>query len=128
LKYHKGALLPLDAVPDDGKAAAFRQACVKTAYKAAETGLAFTTQRRIPSWALKEIEAASGKQPTNTNVHEELMAAVRDGKLAYVKGTSTMKAGFYPHDEERANALARRTNTAGSSDVQNKQSKPGGAG
>jgi hypothetical protein len=117
LRYHEGTLLPADAVPDDGKKAAFRRACVATALKAAGQQMPFTTQRRIPPWALKEIEAASGMPATNTPIHDELEAAVSDGVLRYVKGTNTMKAGFYPPDEEKAIALARRQATKGGADA-----------
>ncbi len=70
----------------------------------------FTLQRRIPKAVLDTITAASGVEANNTLVHDELDAAARDGQLRYVTGTGKMRAGYFPPDEDRALALARRDN------------------
>ena len=112
LKFHEGALVPLDAVPDDGKAAALRGACIRAALTAADMGSPFTRQRAIPSWAMKEIGAAVGTQATNKIAHDILDAAHRDGELRYMKGERDTMAGFYPVDLAQAEALSRRRNVA----------------
>ena len=102
LQFHEGALLPVDAIPDDGKRAALRRCVVQEAICGAKAGVPFTLQRRIPKAVLDTITAASGVEANNKLVHDELDAAARDGQLRYVTGTGKMRAGYFPPDDDRA--------------------------
>ena len=106
-KFHNGALLPLDAVPDDGKAMAFRQVCVKAAIEAANLDVPFNRRDAVPDLVFREAGTTIGRRPTKQEVRNALEEAVRASELRYVHHTRHRAAGFYPPDAELAQDLAR---------------------
>ena len=94
LKYHDGALLPLDAIPDDGKTKSLRAACLKAARQAEEIGHPFKQQKNIPPSLLSVISKEAGVAVTSKRVKEELEAACFSGELTYRPGYGKVKAGY----------------------------------
>lgn len=111
LRFHNGALLPLAALPDDGKDAAFRRCVVEEAIAGARAGVPLTRQRRIPEKVLASISTTSGVEARSHRVKDELDSAVRDGELQYISGNNKFQAGYYPPDNAEAIELARRNRT-----------------
>jgi hypothetical protein len=106
LKFVKGALLPLDTVPDDGKAAALRCVCVKLALEAAGHNVPLNRVKHPPDLVFKEAEKVLGRRPKKQEVKNALEEAVRAGELRYVDSTQHRVAGFYPPEPELARDLA----------------------
>jgi hypothetical protein len=94
LKFHAGALLPLDAVPDDGKAKALNELCIKLALEAETLGHPIQRQKNIPTNVLKEISKKVGFAVTPRRAKEELETACFGGKLSYRPGYGKIKAGY----------------------------------
>lgn len=112
LKYHEGALLPVEAVPDDGKLAHLGKLCVDSAIEAAKLNVPFNRQKVPPELLFKEAEKAIGRRPSKAAVRNALEQAVRSGELAYVSHTRHRAAGYYPPDSEMAAELARAAKRA----------------
>ena len=96
LRFHEGALLPVDAVPDDGKAASARAACVDAAIHAAGLGAPFTRQRNIAPSIVADISKKAGVTLTSKRIKEELDAACHGDGLYYQHGYSKVRAGYFP--------------------------------
>ena len=96
LKFYDSVLLPVDAVPDDGKAVAIHKACVDAAVYAAGIGHPFTKQRNIAPDIVAEISKRANAQLTARRVKEVLEAAAFKGELEYRDGYGRVKAGYFP--------------------------------
>lgn len=96
LRFHEGALLPANAVPDDGKAEAFRHAVVKEAIVAAQLGVPLNRRDRIPDVVVKKGEDALGRHPSKNEIKDALEQAIRNGELKYLPSTRHQSAGYYP--------------------------------
>jgi hypothetical protein len=96
LRFHEGALLPVDTVPDDGKVAAVRAACIEAAVYAAGIGAPFTQQRNIVPQIVEGISKKAGVVLTSKRIKDELEAACHRGELHYQKGYGRVKAGYFP--------------------------------
>jgi hypothetical protein len=96
IKFVDGALLPLDAVTDGGKAEDVYKACVVAAIEAARVGAPFTKQRKISTNILETISKAAGVPLRSNDVKEMLEAALYRRDLEYRDGRGKVKAGFFP--------------------------------
>jgi hypothetical protein len=96
IKFYSGALLPCDAIPDDGKAASVRKACVDAATHAASIGAPLTKQRNIAPAIVAEIAKRAGVPLTPKTVKDELEAACFAQELTYQVGYGRKKAGYFP--------------------------------
>jgi hypothetical protein len=83
LKFHEGALLPVDAVPDDGRADVLRKVCVAAAVEAARLNVPFNRQKSFPNLVFKEAETALGRRPSKHEIKNAMEEAVRLGELSY---------------------------------------------
>lgn len=109
LRFHNGALLPTEVVPQTLQdASALREAVVRAAVRAAELGVPFQQQRSISAPVLSELEKELGRKLTSKAFKDELLAALGAGQLRYLRGDKRMSAGYYPSDETMAKELARR--------------------
>lgn len=109
LRFHNGALLPIEIAPKNhGDGDALKRVAVKWAKQAGSIGTPFTMQRSIPSEALREAEAATGRAVKQQEFKEELQRAALAGELYYVQGGNHYTAGYYEGPEERARELAKR--------------------
>ena len=106
LKFHEGALVPFDAVPDDGKVAALRRVFVKAAIDAANINAPFNRQRAIPGICFADAEKALGRRPTKQEAKNALEDAVQLRELEYVTATRHRAAGYYPADSDLAKQMA----------------------
>jgi hypothetical protein len=113
LRFHEGALLPVDAVPDDGKTAAFRQAMVREATDAARLQVPLNRRDRVPDIVVKKGEEMLGRRPSKNEIKDALEEAVRNGELKYLPSTRHQAAGYYPPDAELARDLAHAAKRAG---------------
>jgi hypothetical protein len=114
LRFHMGALLPTEVVPQAAEdAQAIRNVVVREAVRAAELGVPFTRQRNVDTRVLQLAETELGRKITSKAFKDELMAALDAGQLRYVKGDKRVSAGYYPSDETVAKELARRAKSAG---------------
>lgn len=108
LRFHNGALLPAEAVPQAAHdAGLLRQAVVRCAIQAAQHGTPFNKKDRIPGWAMEDAQRATGRRPTQVAFKDELFAAVLAGELRFVESAKRRAAGFYPADEGEALDLSR---------------------
>jgi hypothetical protein len=96
LKFHEGALLPVDALPDDAKDDMVSTACVEAAVYAAHLGAPFKKQPKIASKIVQEISRTAGMQLTSDRIKQELAAAEYAGRLCYREGYGKTKAGYVP--------------------------------
>lgn len=113
LRYCDGALLPLAALPDDGKRAALRQIVVKAAIDAATAGVPINRRGRPPSVIAAEAEKALGRRPSQHEIREELEAAAIAVDLRYIGSENRhCAAGYYPPDTALANELAHAAKRA----------------
>lgn len=112
IRFTNGALLPLDAVPDEGKAEALQQVVVKAAIEAAGHGIPINRARAIPGAIFKEAEKATGRRPSKQQVKDALDDAVALGLLSYLVATRHRAAGYYPPNTEEAVTLARTAKKA----------------
>jgi hypothetical protein len=112
LRYHEGALLPIDAVPDDGKLAAFRKVCVAAAIEAAHHGMPLNRRDAIRGAVFREAEKTLGRRPSRQEIRDTLEDAVRAGELLYLTATRHRLAGFYPCNFELACDLANTAKKA----------------
>ena len=112
LRYHEGALLPIDAVPDDGKLAAFRKVCVAAAIEAAHHGMPLNRRDAIRGAVFREAEKALGRRPSRQEIRDTLEDAVRAGELLYLTATRHRLSGFYPSNFELACDLANTAKKA----------------
>ncbi|MBL8550450.1 MAG: AAA family ATPase [Hyphomonadaceae bacterium] len=116
LRFYRGALLPTEVLPQAAQdAGALREAVVRAALGAAELGTPFNKRDTIPEWAMKEVDKATGRRPTQRAFREEVQAASRDGQLMFLPATRHRSAGFYPPNHEQASALARDAKKVGES-------------
>lgn len=108
LRFHNGALLPAEAVPQAAHdAGELRKAAVRAAIQAAQHGTPFNKKDRIPGWAMEEAQKATGRRPSQIAFKDELLAAVLTGQLRFVESAKRRAAGFYPPDESEAMDLSR---------------------
>jgi hypothetical protein len=108
LRFHNGALLPAEAVPQAAHdAGLLRQAVVRCAIQAAQHGTPFNKKDRIPGWAMEDAQKATGRRPAQIAFKDELFAAVLAGELRFVESAKRRAAGFYPADESEALDLSR---------------------
>jgi hypothetical protein len=112
LRYCDGALLPLNALPDDGKASAFHQAVVSAAITAARANVP-CNRRYINDGVFAEGKKVLGRRPARTDIYRELEKAAETGELIFVKDSSKRASGFYPPDKEEAVALSLSARRAG---------------
>lgn len=112
IAFHEGALLPCDALPDDGKAAVLRGICVKAAIEAAEHNVPFNRRDAIPNLVFKQIEQEIGRRPSKLDLKDALEEATRAGELCYLQNSRHRSAGFYPPDAELAKDLAKSARRA----------------
>jgi len=117
LKFVTGALLPLDAIPDDGKAAALRGVCVRAAIEAASIGVPFNRREAVPDLVFKEAEKVIGRRPSRHEMRNALEDGLRLGELCYLANTRHRAAGLYPPDTELAQDLARAARKAARSNA-----------
>jgi hypothetical protein len=106
LHWSDGVLLPRAETDLAEHQAAFRNSVVRVATMAAECGAPIQKQPRLERWQLDEIERDIGRRPTDREVKTELAAALPAGLLRYIGGSQHRTAGYYPHDERRAQELA----------------------
>jgi hypothetical protein len=106
LRYVDGVLLPIDAVPDDGKRAAFKKLCIAVAIEAAGHGMPLNRREALRGTIFKEAEKVLGRRPGKQEIRDTLEDAVRTGELLYLSSTRHRAAGFYPNDPELAKDLA----------------------
>lgn len=106
-RFHEGALLPIEEVPDDGKAAFARKAVVAAAVKAAELGQPLTQQRNPAAWVLNEVGKACGRSVGAKEVKDQLQGAVADGELIYRHGHGKVRAGYFPSDNTSVEYVSR---------------------
>jgi hypothetical protein len=105
LRYHEGALLPVDALPDDGKLEAGRQAVVREAIGMAKANTPLNRHRRPPDIVFKKVEETIGRRPSKSEIDNWLAEATLKAELAYVPGAKGQTAGYYPPSS--AHELAR---------------------
>ncbi|MGA7713921.1 MAG: AAA family ATPase [Rhizomicrobium sp.] len=117
IKFINGALLPLDAVPDDGKAAALRQVFVRAAIEAAGHNVPFNRRDAVPDLVFKEADKFIGRRPSRHEMKNAMEEAIRLGELRYLPNTRHRAAGLYPPDAELAQDLARAARKAARSNA-----------
>ncbi|WP_311031233.1 AAA family ATPase [Mesorhizobium koreense] len=105
LRYHEGALMPVAALPDDGKLEEARQAVVREAIACAKANVPLNRSRRHSDTVFKKVEEAIGRRPSKNEVNDWLADAVRNGELSCLDGAKGRKAGYYPPSS--AHELAR---------------------
>jgi hypothetical protein len=106
LRYVEGIMLPTDAVPDDGKRAAFKKVCIAAAVEAASHSMPLNRRGAIRGTIYKEAEKVLCRRPGKQEIRDTLEDAVRSGELLYLNSTRHRAAGFYPNDPELAKDLA----------------------
>ena len=106
LKFHEGALIPVAAMPDDGKSEAFCKSVVMAAIEAARLKVPLNRRDRFPEPVVKSAEEALGRRPKKDEIKDKLEEAVRSGDLIYLVGTRHRAAGYYPPDSDIARDLA----------------------
>jgi hypothetical protein len=111
LRFHEGALLPVAALPDDGKVEEARHIVVREAIACARANVPLNRIRRHPDTVFKKVEEAIGRRPSKNEVDDWLADAVRNGELSCLDGAKGRKAGYYPPDSARE--LAREAYGAG---------------
>jgi RecA-family ATPase len=116
IRFYEGALLPLDALPDDGKNEAFQQVIVKAAIDAAKNRLP-CNRREINEQVFVEAEKVLGRRPSRKMVKQVLELATVAGKLSFVRQSRWRAAGFYPPDMEVAETLAKAAKRAAQDNV-----------
>lgn len=117
LRYVEGVLLPLDAVPDDGKYVAFLKVCIAAAIEAARHGMPLNRREAIRGAVYKDAEKILGRRPGKQEIRDALEDAVRAGDLLYLASTRHRAAGFYPNDPDLAKELANVAKKAGRSNA-----------
>jgi AAA domain-containing protein/uncharacterized protein DUF3854 len=117
IRYCDGALLPLDSIPDSGKAEALRQVCVRAAIEAAGHGIPINRRDYVRGPIFKDAEAVLGRRPTKQEIMSMLEDAVRAGELRYLPTSRHRAAGFYPPDEAAALDLAHAAKRAARSNA-----------
>lgn len=98
LRFHEGALLPLDLMPDDGKHEAFLRVLEKEAVEAAKLNTPLNQRDRIPGSIVQACEAALGRRPAKHEIKEGLDQSVRKGSLQFLSASRHRRAGYYPPD------------------------------
>jgi RecA-family ATPase len=116
IRFQDGALLPLDAIPDDGKDAALQQVVVNTAIDAANKRVP-CNRRHINEQVIAEAAKVLGKRPSRKMVLQVLELATAAGKLSFIGQTRHRAAGFYPPDAEVAQTLAKEAKRAAQDNV-----------
>jgi hypothetical protein len=111
LRYHDGALMPVDALPDDGRMEEARQVVVREAIACAKANVPLNRVRRHPETVFKKVEEVIGRRPSKNEVNDWLADAVRNGELSCLDGAKGRKAGYYPPSS--AHELAREAYGAG---------------
>lgn len=111
LRFHEGALLPVEALPDDGKLDEARRIVVREAIACAKANVPLNRIRRHPETVFKKVEEAVGRRPSKNEVNDWLADAVRNGELSCLDGAKGRKAGYYPPTS--AHELAREAYGAG---------------
>jgi hypothetical protein len=111
LRFCDGALLPLDAVPDDGKAAAFHQVVVGAAIASARLNIP-CNRKHVSDRVFQEAAKVLGRRPSPKGVLRELERGVEAGELIFLPYSSKRASGFYPPDREEAVALSLATKRA----------------
>jgi hypothetical protein len=111
LRYHEGALLPVEALPDDGKMEAGRLALLREAAACAKANVPLNRSRRHPETVYRKVEEVIGRRPSKNEVDDWLAAAARNGELSCLDGAKGRKAGYYPPSGARE--LAREAYNAG---------------
>jgi hypothetical protein len=111
IRFHDGALLPLAAIPDDGREAALQEAVVKAAIGAANNRVP-CNRRHINEQVLAEAEKVLGKRPSPKTVKQMLELAVEASELIFLPQSRHRAAGFYPPDTELAKTLAKAAKRA----------------
>jgi hypothetical protein len=116
IRFYEGALLPLDAIPDDGKNEALQQVIVKAAIDAANKRVP-CNRREINEQVFVEVEKVLGKRPSRKMVKQALELATVAGKLIFVRQSRWRAAGYYPPDTELAQTLAKVAKRAAQENV-----------
>lgn len=111
LRYHEGALLPVEALSEDGRVGEARQIVVREAIACAKANVPLNRIRRHPDTVFKKVQEAIGRRPSKNEVDDWLAESVRNGELSCLDGAKGRKAGYYP--PEGARELAREAYGAG---------------
>ena len=106
LRFHHGALIPVEALPQDGKEDAFYKVMVDAAKDAARLKVPLNGKNRIPELVVKSVEEVIGRRPKKEEMQDKLQEAIRRGDLIHLGYTQHRKAGFYPPDPQLARDLA----------------------
>ncbi|HVW54128.1 MAG TPA: AAA family ATPase [Rhizobiaceae bacterium] len=104
LRFHEGALLPVEALSDDGKQEAGRLALLQEVIKSADARTPLNRRGAIPTRCLKACEAALGRAPSKKEVGDMLDDLIQRGDLVFIPGTKNQTAGYYPAANARERA------------------------
>lgn len=106
LRFHHGALIPVEALPQDGKEEAFYNVMVDAAKDAARLKVPLNGKNRITELVVKSVEDVIGRRPKKEEMQDKLQEAIRRGDLIHLGYTQHRRAGFYPPDPQLARDLA----------------------
>lgn len=112
LRFHDGALLPVELLPDDGKHGAFLRVLATEAIAVANLKTPLNRVKRPPEMVVNACATAFGRRPSRQEIRDGLDQCVRDGRLQFLDRTRHRAAGYYPPDAATAVALSHAAKRA----------------